>query len=129
MHDSRCIGLESFVCSLAPLFPTMWPNILIGSGHSTHFQKKRKLPPMFEPSQLLEASSISTTLFSQKIDFSNTPISAIFVYHDPRNWALDSWFFLYLSFIPCMMNADNSSSNVRRYSVRRDHRRPIYTTG
>ncbi|KIM45076.1 hypothetical protein M413DRAFT_441735 [Hebeloma cylindrosporum] len=26
---------------------------------------------------------------TQKIDFSNTPISAIFVYHDPRNWALD----------------------------------------
>ena len=24
------------------------------------------------------------------VDFSNTPISAIFVYHDPRNWGLDS---------------------------------------
>ncbi|KAF9047367.1 HAD-like domain-containing protein [Panaeolus papilionaceus] len=26
---------------------------------------------------------------AQPVDFSSTPISAIFVYHDPRNWALD----------------------------------------
>ncbi|KAF9476369.1 HAD-superfamily hydrolase [Pholiota conissans] len=26
---------------------------------------------------------------TQPVDFSKTPISAIFVYHDPRNWALD----------------------------------------
>ncbi|KAJ6593638.1 HAD-like domain-containing protein [Mycena capillaripes] len=26
---------------------------------------------------------------SQKVDFSQTPISAVFVFHDPRNWALD----------------------------------------
>ncbi|KAH9485204.1 putative CDP-alcohol phosphatidyltransferase class-I family protein C22A12.08c [Psilocybe cubensis] len=26
---------------------------------------------------------------TEDVDFSNTPISAIFVYHDPRNWALD----------------------------------------
>ncbi|KAF8906464.1 hypothetical protein CPB84DRAFT_386547 [Gymnopilus junonius] len=26
---------------------------------------------------------------SLPVDFSQTPISAIFVYHDPRNWALD----------------------------------------
>ena len=26
---------------------------------------------------------------SQAVDFSTTPISAIFIFHDPRNWALD----------------------------------------
>ena len=38
-------------------------------------------------------SFLNPTLLSyhclQPCDFSKTPISAIFVYHDPRNWALD----------------------------------------
>ncbi|KAJ7497059.1 HAD-like domain-containing protein [Mycena latifolia] len=28
-------------------------------------------------------------ILAKKVDFSQTPISAIFVFHDPRNWALD----------------------------------------
>ncbi|KAJ7078847.1 HAD-like domain-containing protein [Mycena belliarum] len=33
--------------------------------------------------------SASETAATKNIDFSQTPISAIFVFHDPRNWALD----------------------------------------
>jgi len=27
--------------------------------------------------------------YVQQVDFSQTPISAVFVFHDPRNWGLD----------------------------------------
>ena len=40
---------------------------------------------------LLSHVPISLTCTShQPVDFSQTPIRAIFVFHDPRNWALDT---------------------------------------
>jgi hypothetical protein len=31
-----------------------------------------------------------TSQSQQEVDFSRTPISAIFIFHDPRNWSLDT---------------------------------------
>ena len=31
-----------------------------------------------------------TRTIQQEVDFSRTPISAIFIFHDPRNWSLDT---------------------------------------
>ncbi|KAJ7668457.1 HAD-like domain-containing protein [Mycena polygramma] len=42
--------------------------------------------PSVWPFHRLTAAEIATT---KEIDFSQTPISAVFVFHDPRNWALD----------------------------------------
>ncbi|KJA20792.1 hypothetical protein HYPSUDRAFT_42887 [Hypholoma sublateritium FD-334 SS-4] len=42
--------------------------------------------PSVWPFHTLSDAEKATT---QAVDFSKTPISAIFVYHDPRNWALD----------------------------------------
>ncbi|KAJ6495631.1 HAD-like domain-containing protein, partial [Mycena vitilis] len=42
--------------------------------------------PAVWPFHRLTAAEIATT---KETDFSQTPISAVFVFHDPRNWALD----------------------------------------
>ncbi|KAJ6497823.1 HAD-like domain-containing protein [Mycena sanguinolenta] len=43
-------------------------------------------PSVWPFHQLTDAERVAT----KHVDFSQTPISAIFVFHDPRNWALDA---------------------------------------
>ncbi|KIP05781.1 hypothetical protein PHLGIDRAFT_119546 [Phlebiopsis gigantea 11061_1 CR5-6] len=60
--------------------PTYGPLTLLEAHNLTHI-------PSVWPFYDLTADELAST---RPIDFSTTPIQAIFVFHDPRNWALDT---------------------------------------
>ncbi|CAA7259180.1 unnamed protein product [Cyclocybe aegerita] len=67
----------------SPLWTSLRGNLQYGL--STHFQMRKSELRWYGP----RATATPQFTIFQPVDFSKTPISAIFVYHDPRNWALD----------------------------------------
>lgn len=67
--------------------PRVWPFHDLTESELASTKVRAALPlPVFVP----HSQSISFPWYVKKVDFSTTPIRAIFVYHDPRNWALDT---------------------------------------